>query len=361
MGHIPKILIVDDEEAVRCLFKETLVHLGYQALVAADGREALEILAEESPDVVLTDVKMPRMDGFELCHYLKSREETRGIPVVVVTGLTELGDRIRALEVGADDFLSKPVHQTELEARVRSLVKVKAYHDHMLNYQQELENEVAKKTRELHQAFEDTKRAYLEAIFRLTRAAEYKDEDTGAHIQRMSHYAAAIARRMGLGEEVMENIIYAVPMHDVGKIGIPDRILTKPGELEPDEWEIMKQHTTIGARILEGSTIEFIKLAEVIALTHHEKWDGSGYPHGLSGTSIPLASRITAIADVFDAVTSNRPYRAPFQVERALHIIREGRRSHFDPEVVDVFFAVKGEMLAIKEEYKDQEANLLVS
>jgi len=278
----------------------------------------------------------------------------------MVTALREVEDRIRALEVGADDFLTKPVDKTELRARVNSLLKVKAYNDHMRNYQKELEDEVAKRTEQLRQAFEKIKIASLDTIFRLSRAAECKDEDTGAHIQRMSHYSAAVARQMGLNDSTVEAMLYAAPMHDVGKIGIPDQILLKPGRLDPDEWEIMKQHTTIGAKIMEGSDAEFIKLAEVIALTHHEKWDGSGYPRGLKGSEIPLAGRIAAVADVFDALTSKRPYKEPFPIEKSFTIIKESRGSHFDREVVDALFAVEDEILSFKEEFQDQHESTLI-
>jgi len=223
----------------------------------------------------------------------------------------------------------------------------------MLNHQKELEAEVTKRTEQLQQAFEKIKIASLDTIYRLSRAAEHKDTDTGAHIQRMSQYAAAVARRLGINDSTIEAILYAAPMHDVGKIGIPDQILTKPGRLDPVEWNIMKEHSILGVQILEGSDAESIKLAEIIARAHHEKWDGSGYPEGLKGSEIPLAARITAIADVFDALTSKRPYKEAFSLEKSFTIIREGRESHFDPQVVDAFFAVQAEILSIKEKHKD--------
>jgi len=197
------------------------------------------------------------------------------------------------------------------------------------------------------------KAAALDTIYRLSRASEYKDQDTGAHIKRVSCYSAAIARQMGLDENTVETILYAAAMHDLGKIGIPDLILMKPDKLDPLEWEIMKQHSVIGARILERSDAAFISLGEVIARFHHEKWDGSGYPEGLKGIEIPIAGRITAIADVFDALTSRRPYKEPFSVEKAFAIIREGRGSHFDPDVVDAFFAIQDNVLTIQEQYRD--------
>ncbi len=352
MQSKPKILVVDDEERNLRLMKAMLIPLGYEVVLARDGIEALDQVRKILPDVILLDIMMPKMDGFEVARQLKEDEEAKIIPIVMVTALKEVEDRVKALEVGADDFLTKPVDNTELRARVNSLLKVKAYNDHMLNHQKELEAEVTKRTEQLQQAFEKIKVASLDTIYRLSRAAEYKDEETGAHIQRMSNYAVAIAHQVGLNEEAQDAILYAAPMHDIGKIGTPDQILLKPGRLDPDEWEIMKQHSITGAQILEGSDAESIKLAEVVALTHHEKWDGSGYPEGIKGSEIPLAGRITAIADVFDALTSKRPYKEPFPLEEAFSIIKEGRGSHFDPRVVDAFLAVEDEILSIKEKYK---------
>ncbi|MDZ4164593.1 MAG: two-component system response regulator [Smithellaceae bacterium] len=350
----PKILVVDDEDWNRRLMEAMLLPLNYEVILAVDGEEALRKVRETPPDVILLDVMMTGISGFEVARQLKENEETRIIPIVMVTALQDVETRIRALEAGADDFLSKPVDKTELRARVRSLMQVKAYNDHMRDYQKELETEVAKRTEELKKAFEKIKTASLDTIYRLSRAAEYKDEDTGAHIKRMSNYSAAVARQMGLNKETVERILYASPMHDAGKIGIPDWILLKPAKLDPKEWEIMKQHTTIGGNILGGSDSGFIKLAEIIALTHHEKWDGSGYPRGLREAAIPLAGRITAVADVFDALTSCRPYKEPFPLEKSFAIIQEGRGGHFDPAVVDAFFAVEEEILSIKETYQDQ-------
>ena len=348
----PIILIVDDEDRNLRLIEALLLPMGYDVLKAANGKEATQMAMETSPDVILMDIMMPVMDGLEAVKILKQDAETRIIPVVMITALREVNDRIKALEAGADDFLSKPVDKTELRIRVQTLVKVKAYNDHLRNYQKQLEAEVARKTIQLRKTLEALQIASLDSIHRLSRAAEYKDEDTGAHIERMSRYSEAVARKMGLDGKTVERILYAAPMHDVGKIGIPDKILLKPGKLDPDEWEIMKQHAAIGARILGGSRTGFIKLAEVIALTHHERWDGSGYPQGLRGTRIPNVGRITAIADVFDALTTRRPYKEPFSLEKSFAIIRESKGTHFDPDVVDAFFAVQDEILAIKETYQ---------
>jgi putative two-component system response regulator len=361
MHRKPRILVVDDEEWNRELMEGLLAPLGYEVIQAGDGKEALSKVKDTSPDLILLDIMMPGMDGFEVASLLKQNDETRLIPIVMVTALRDVEDRVKALDVGADDFLTKPVEGIELKARVRSLLKVKAYYDHMKNYQSELEKEVKKRTQQLTRAFERIKGASLETIYRLSRAAEYKDEDTGEHIMRMSHYSAAIAKKMGLGDNVVESILYAAPMHDVGKIGIPDKILLKPGPLDPHEWEIMKKHTIIGGKILEGSREGFIRLGEVVALTHHEKWDGSGYPAGLKGRKIPLVGRIVAIADVFDALLSKRPYKEPFSLEKSYEIIREGRGIHFDPDVVDAFFEIQDEILAIRDKYKDKGPSLLYS
>jgi putative two-component system response regulator len=281
---------------------------------------------------------------------IRQGDKNRLLPIILVTALRETEDRVKVIEAGCDDFTSKPVAKTELLARVRSLLKIKDYNNLRSNYQKELESEVNKRTEELKQASDKLKAASLDTIYRLSVASEYKDQDTGAHIKRMSRYCAAIARRMGLDENTVASILYAAPMHDLGKIGIPDKILAKPGKLDPGERDIMKLHTVIGAKILSRSDEEFIKLGGTIALSHHEKWDGSGYPNGLKGTAIPVSGRIAAIADVFDALTSKRPYKEPFSLEKSMVIIRRWSESYFDPHVVDAFMAIQDEILTIKEE-----------
>jgi putative two-component system response regulator len=351
MKDKPVILIVDDQPPNIELIEAYLAPMGYKIFTAVSGEEALGKLSGNQIDLVLLDVMMPGMDGFEVIRRVRQDEKHRLLPIVLVTALREKEDRVKGIEAGCDDFISKPVDKMELLARVRSLLKVKAYNDLMSNYAKELESEVTSRTEELKHALEKIKAASLETIYRLSVASEYKDKDTGAHIKRMSRYSAAVARRMGLTETAVETILYAAPMHDVGKLGIPDMILVKPGMLDPMEWEIMKQHTIIGAKILKGSDAEFIRLGETIALSHHEKWDGSGYPNSLAGIEIPIAGRITAIADVFDALATKRPYKEPFSVEKSLAIIKAGRGSHFDPDVVDAFFAIQDEILTIKEQY----------
>ncbi len=349
-----RILVVDDKEYNRELMEAILSPQGYEVFLAADGVEALDTVAQILPDLVMLDVMMPVMDGFQVARQLKAHEETRGIPIVMVTALKDVTDRVNALEAGADDFLSKPVERIEVLARVRSLLKVKQYNDQTRRYQKELEEQVQLKTEQLRATLRNLQQATLETIYRLSRAAEYKDEDTHAHLFRMSHYAAAVARRLGHSSEQTRALLYAAPMHDVGKIGIPERILLKPGKLDAQEWDTMKKHTTIGVKILEGSQNDLMQLAEVIAHSHHEKWDGSGYPRGLAGEDIPIVGRISAIADVFDALTSKRPYKEPFSIEKSFSIIREGHGNHFDPLVVDAFFDISDEILEIKARFSDE-------
>lgn len=349
-GASADILVVDDEEWNRKLMKSMLTPLEYNLHYAEDGIEALEQISAVEPDAILLDLMMPKMDGYEVARRLKESAQYRHIPLIIITGSREESNRIRALELGVDDFITKPVNRSELIARLRSSLKIKAYHDGLLRYQDELEQKVESRTRELQQSFEKIKEASLETIYRLTRAAEYRDEDTGDHIQRMSLMSAAIARAMGWSEKVIERLLYAAPMHDIGKIGIPDSILVKPGKLDAEEWKIMKTHTTIGAKILEGSSFGFLRLGKMIALTHHEKWDGSGYPYGLAGKKIPLIGRIVAVADVFDALTTKRPYKEAFPQEKALAIVKEGRGNHFDPDVVDVFFSILPEVEKIQDQ-----------
>jgi putative two-component system response regulator len=350
----PVILFVDDQPQNIDLLEAHLVPRGYDIVKAANGEEALEKLSGNQIDLILLDVMMPGMDGFEVTRRIRQDNAHRLIPIILVTALRETEDRVKGIEAGCDDFISKPFDSMELLARVRSLLKVKAYNDLMSNYRKELESAVARKTGELKLALDRLKAASLDTIYRLSMASEYKDEDTGAHIKRMSRYCAAVASRMGLGKNAVETILYAAPMHDLGKIGIPDLILVKPSKLSPVEWEIMKQHTIIGVKILNGSDAEFIKLAEIIAQYHHERWDGNGYPNNLKGMKIPIAGRIVAIADVFDALTSKRPYKELFSVENSLVIIKEGSGSYFDPDVVDAFFAIRDEILTIKQHHGDE-------
>ena len=347
------LLIVDDSpeniDVLGGILKED-----YKVKFAVSGAKALKIARGTTPpDLILLDIMMPEMDGYEVCEKLKRNALTKNIPVIFVTSKNDTTDESKGFEAGCVDYIRKPVSPALVQARI-------ATHLALYDKRRMLEEIANERTAQLLVAMKKLKSASLDTIHRLSRAAEYKDEDTGSHILRMSNYAATVARTMGFQDDFVESILYAAPLHDIGKIGTPDRILLKPGKLDADEWVIMKRHTTDGARILEGSDADFIKMGRTIAISHHEKWDGSGYPNGLKGEGIPIEGRITAIADVFDALTSKRPYKKPFPMEKAYAIITESKGSHFDPQVVDAFFEVEDEILEIKGKYQDNGKSFLV-
>jgi len=289
---------------------------------------------------------MPEMDGFEVMEQLSKLIDGDYLPVLVLTAQTDTETRLRALEIGAKDFLTKPFDKTEVLQRIYNMLEVRILYNQQRNQSEILEAKVRERTQELS----DTR---LEIIRRLGRAGEYRDNETGMHVIRMSKSCQRMALAAGLGEEVAEVILNASPMHDVGKIGIPDAILLKPGKLNSEEWEIMKTHSEIGADILSEHSSDMIKMAQHIALTHHEKWDGSGYPNCLKGEEIPIEGRIAAICDVFDALTSDRPYKEAWPVEKAVTFINENSGSHFDPNLVKLFNEILPEILNIRNQYAD--------
>lgn len=338
------ILIVDDIPDNIDLLNEVLSP-HYLTRAALNGEKALKIAsAATRPDLILLDVMMPGISGHEVCRRLKSDPETRSIPVIFVTAMNEEEDEQKGLALGAVDYITKPVSPPIVLARVRT---------HLALYDQtrELERLVALRTAEL----EKTRR---QIIRRLGRAAEFKDNETGNHVIRMSHYSRLIAKAMGLSETSQDLIFHAAPMHDVGKIGIPDHIMLKPGKLDDEEWKIMRQHPAMGAAIIGDHKDELLHVARQIALTHHEKWDGSGYPMGMKGDAIPVFGRIIAIADVFDALTSVRPYKKAWSVEAAVAMIQEGAGSHFDPGLMAPFAAALPDILQIKAQYAEEHGAL---
>lgn len=359
MSRKKRILIVDDSPENVSMLAETLSK--YDCIVALTGENALEkAQAEPHPDLILLDIVMPGINGFEVCKRLKKDEKTENIPIVFTTGLGEVENEAKGFRLGAVDYVTKPFSPIVIRARVKTHLTLKDARETLTQHNALLEEEVIKRTGLLEDLVTKLKKGSLETTIRLSRAAEYKDEDTGAHILRMSHYSAALAQEIGYMDDFVENLLHAAPLHDVGKIGIPDKILLKPGKLTSEEWDIMRRHCEMGAEILSGSEAEVVRLGETIALTHHEKWDGKGYPKGLSGEDIPISGRIVAIADVFDALTSKRPYKEPFSIEKSFAILKEGKGNHFDPVVVEAFFSIQDQILEIKETYQDTAVSPLV-
>ena len=341
------ILIVDDEPANVRLLLQMLEMEGYHNVIGiSDPRETLDQVARQSTDLVLLDLNMPHLDGYQVMEQLKTLDLPPSI--LVLTAQTTPESRLRALRAGARDFLSKPFDVAELLARVGNLLEVHRFQVHLRRENAILDERVRERTRELHET-------RLEIIHRLGRAAEFRDNETGLHIIRMSRYSQVLGLLAGSDEGEADLLLHASPMHDIGKIGIPDRILLKPGKLEPDEWEIMQTHARIGAELLDGHPAPLLRMARDIALSHHEKWDGSGYPNGLKGEDIPLVGRIVAVADVFDALTSARPYKSAWPVDKALAYMGEQRGRHFDPLLVDLFLGNLDKFMPIRECYPEPE------
>ncbi len=322
----PKLLLVDDEPANLQVLKQVLQQ-DYRLLFARDGEKALSLALNEQPDLILLDIMMPGITGLETCKQLKNNSSTEHIPVIFVTALADTRDEAEGFAVGCVDYITKPVSPPIVLARVKTQLSLVSI-------------DTLRETR-------------LQVIHRLGRAAEYKDNETGLHVIRMSHYAREIALAAGMNSIDAEELLNAAPMHDIGKIGIPDVILQKPGKLTPDEWEIMKNHTEIGATIIGDDHSNLLKIARIIARSHHEKWDGSGYPNGLAGEAIPVEARIVAIADVFDALTSIRPYKAAWTIEEARAYIDQESGKHFDPALVTAFLAALPNIVKIRAELLD--------
>ncbi|WP_136513795.1 HD-GYP domain-containing protein [Geomonas edaphica] len=349
-----KILVADDEEMNRELLVAVLEDLG-EIVTAENGRLALQEI-EKSPDfdLVLLDLHMPEMDGFETLKILKKHLSWREIPVIIVT--TSKADVTGTLALGADDFVAKPYRREELRLRAMNQLKSKKLHDLSKDLSGHLEAEVLRKTAALREALAVAQAAEYEITLRLGRAAEFRDMETGLHTRRISEMSELLGQLAGLSPEDCELLRYASPLHDVGKVGIPDRILLKPGKLTREEMDIMRLHTVIGGRILSNAkNYPSLETGHTIALQHHEKWDGTGYPNGMAGEAIHIFARIVSIVDVYDALSSERPYKPPFSREKTLEIMSEGKGTFFDPVLLDHFISHIDAFAAIRENLKDQE------
>lgn len=347
-----KILIVDDQPPNVLLLEKMLSNQGFNFVHSTtDPRPVVNMYLQHRYDLILLDITMPFMNGYEVMTALNVIEEQQNyVPVLVLTAQTDRDTRIKSLEHGAKDFLTKPFDRLEVLTRIRNMLEVRLLHNQVRDQNKILEEKVRERTQELN----DTR---MEVIQRLGRAAEYRDNETGLHIIRMSKYSQRLASATGMTDIEAEDILNASPMHDIGKIGIPDSILLKPGKLDAEQWDIMQTHTTIGAEILSGHTSSLMKMASEIALAHHEKWDGSGYPNKLQGEDIPLTARIVAIADVFDALTTERPYKEAWTVEDAMKLLHEQKGMHFQADLVDLFTDILDDILDIRRQHMEPDAD----
>ncbi len=343
-----KIVIVDDNQINLTLLKHLTQKLGTEVepLTFLDSRVGLDWCLHNQPDLIIVDYMMPAPDGLEFIQTVRQAEHCEDIPLLMITANSETEVRHQALELGANDFLTKPIDRVEFLARAKNMLALRKSNRAVADKAAWLAEEVAKATAEIIQREKDT-------IFRLSRATEYRDPETGAHIIRMARYSRLIAETLGMPPAYAELLQDAAPMHDIGKVGIPDHILLKPGRLDEQELTVMRTHARIGFEILDGSPSPLLQAAAVISLNHHEKWDGTGYPNGLKGAEIPLMGRIVAVADVFDALTSERPYKRAWALDEAQSFMLQQKGLHFDPECIDAFFSRWEDVLLIREHYQD--------
>lgn len=347
------VLIIDDSDINLTLLKALVMKLGECSPVLFDHPvQALDWCRENVPDLVIVDYMMPEMDGLKFISAFRGLHGRTEIPVLMITANDQKDVRYEALLGGANDFLTKPVDRVEFSARARNMLALRMGQKYLADRAVHLEELVNERTH-------DIREREKELIFRMSRAAEFRDPETGAHIQRMAYYSQIIAKGLGLDDAVQKMLLEAAPMHDVGKIGIPDYILLKPGKLSYEEFEVMKTHAKLGHELLDDSGSVILRVGAEIALTHHEKYDGSGYPNGLAGTKIPLFGRIVAVADVFDALTSERPYKKAWSMNDAVKFLEDGRGSHFDPMCVEAFLAGWDDVLEIRQRFQDEEVPLI--
>jgi len=343
------ILVVDDEAANVRLLEKIFNTQGYRNITSTENpTQAVQLFRERPSDIILLDLNMPKLDGYGVMDQLIEETHNKLPPILVLTAQHTQNDRQRALDNGALDYVTKPFDANELLSRVRNLLDVHMAQKYMRHQNEILENKVQERTRDIYNT-------RLQVVRCLGRAAEYRDEETGLHVIRMSKIASIMAKAAGMSDEQCDLMLNAASLHDIGKIGIPDSILLKPEKLDAAEWTIMKTHTTIGAEILSKDGSELMKMAHDVALTHHEKWNGTGYPNGLKGEKIPLVGRLTALADVFDALTSQRPYKEEWTVEKSVALIQSESGQHFDPALVTLFHQNLPEIIKIKEQYVESE------
>ncbi len=343
-----QVVIIDDEQINLIVMRKMLGAIeNCDAVEFNNAKAGLEWCQLNDPDLIIVDYMMPELDGMEFIRRLRTNETCKNTPVLMVTADMDKQVRYNSLREGANDFLNKPVDKLEFQARVSNMLHVRRSHLMLANRADALEREVQQRTKLIR----DRER---ETIVKLARAAEFRDPETGAHILRMAHYSRLIANRLGMRQNFCDTLLEAAPMHDVGKLGTPDQILLKPARLTPEEFEIMKQHATIGYEILRDSASPVLQMGAIIAWTHHEKFDATGYPRGLKGEDIPLEGRIVAVADVFDALTSERPYKKPWTHEAAVEYLVEQRGKHLDPSCVDAFLSAPESIREIKNQYQDE-------
>ncbi len=365
-------MMVDDEGMNINVVQGYLEMEGYKHFVrTTDATQAIKLIAKTQPDVVLLDIMMPEINGLEILAKMRADHDLLQIPVIILTACTDAATKLSALKLGLSDFLAKPVDATELVLRMRNVLAMKAYQDHLANYSLELEEQVRLRTQEVVESRQ-------RIIHCLARAAEFRDDDTGHHVMRVGKYAGVIGRALGFDEQRIEILEQAAQLHDIGKIGVPDSILLKEGKLDPEEFSIVKRHCSfgnsiinpmsarefdayrghaeLGALLLDYDGYPVMEIAAIIAQTHHEKWDGSGYPLGLAGEDIPIEGRITAVADVFDALSTKRPYKPAFSRDKCFQILEEGRNSHFDGRILDAFFSCSEEIISVQIRFADVES-----
>jgi len=342
----PLILIVDDVSTNIQLLGNFLRKANYSLAVAQNGKEALSIVNKKQPDLILLDVMMPEMDGYETIKNLKRDESTKNIPVIFLTAKGDTEDIVAAFELGAVDYIMKPFQPQELLSRVKTQLELR-------NLQTNLENEIKIRTEEVKKAHEKLVESHIEVINRLILAAEFRDKETGNHVKRISYYSMELGMAYGLDNEDCGNLFVASGMHDVGKIGIPDHILLKEAKLTSEEREVIKSHTKIGAKILSGSSSKLLQMAEKICLTHHERFDGKGYPNNLMAEEIPIEGRIVAVADVFDALTTERPYKKAWPIDTAVSYLLEEKNRHFDGNIIEIFMDKLSTMTSIYNKFKE--------